>query len=149
MLDLAEQEKIKKELEECTFKPTVLVDPAEILKEVPQEPVWERLSNDKKQILEQREKMKEELEQKECTFKPNIQASLAETSRRMSLRRPSSPQLQRSPSKVEDKPEDAVTPVPAAVEPSTDATDVTESKAVLADYDNWAASLEEKMRELK
>ncbi|KAH9128010.1 hypothetical protein AeMF1_001753 [Aphanomyces euteiches] len=149
MLDLAEQEKIKKELEECTFKPTVLVDPAEILKEVPQEPVWERLSNDKKQIIEQRDKMKEELEQKECTFKPNIQASLAETSRRMSLRRPSSPQLQRSPSKVEDKPEDAVTPVPAVVEPSTDATDVTESKAVLADYDNWAASLEEKMRELK
>ncbi|RHY70895.1 hypothetical protein DYB30_008690 [Aphanomyces astaci] len=153
MLDLAEQEKLKKEMEECTFKPQVLVDPAIILKDLPTEPVWERLSNDKKQILEDREKRKEQLEQKECTFKPNIQGSAAESNRRMSLRRPSSPTLQRSPSKCVDKPVDAaeVQGVEGQVEPLTSVTgaDNSESKAILNNYDNWAATLEEKMLQLQ
>ncbi|KAF0685655.1 Aste57867_22491 [Aphanomyces stellatus] len=153
MLDLAEQEKLKKEMEECTFKPQVIVDPASILKELPQTPVWERLASDNKLVIEEREKLKEEMEQKECTFKPNIQVSHAETQRRMSLRRPSSPTLTRAASVRSDP-----TLVPPAVAEDdaviapTDvvvATDDAASKNILENYDNWAASLEEKMRGLK
>ncbi|RHY19334.1 hypothetical protein DYB32_010240 [Aphanomyces invadans] len=170
MLELAEQEKLKKEMEECTFKPQVLVDPALILKEVPQEPVWERLSNDKKQILEDREKRKEELEQQGCTFKPNILGNGCESTRRLSMRRPSSPTLQvillnpwiveddadlcvtqRSPSKSVEKPTDAIEQGASseATSPSVTGVDDSEPKAILTNLDSWAASFEEKMQQLQ
>ena len=64
LLQDKEQEKIKREMEACTFKPAVSIDPV-LLKDISAAPVWERLqknSNDKKQILEEREKLKERLE---------------------------------------------------------------------------------------
>ncbi|EQC25185.1 hypothetical protein SDRG_16936 [Saprolegnia diclina VS20] len=180
-LSLAEQQRLKREMEECTFHPHVSIE----LKEPPTEPVWERLSNDKKHILEERQRLKEENEAKGCTFKPDLGASMRSPARRNTTLLPPSTsapatappdvsppssiarQLRRQTSPQLDLPVTALVDVAAVL--TTDDTSMPpaapsllppfppvvgdevseQSRSILDNYDSWAATLEEKMRELK
>ncbi|OQR87693.1 hypothetical protein ACHHYP_08186 [Achlya hypogyna] len=177
LLSLAEQERIKRELEECTFHPQVSIE----LKDPPTEPVWERLSNDKKHILEERQRLKEALEAKDCTFKPDLGPSSRSPARRNTtllqgpstgtpespptstpkqFRRQTSPALDLTPSNLVDPtsilvvdevsaPQAAPTPIAPPFPAATSDEVSAQSQSILDNYDSWAATLEEKMRELK
>ncbi|DBA04665.1 TPA: hypothetical protein N0F65_012248 [Lagenidium giganteum] len=71
-IEMSEELKKQKELEECTFHPHVDVGEVKTPSQ-PGTPIWERLlSYDKNQVIEEREKLKQEKEMRECTFKPDI-----------------------------------------------------------------------------
>jgi len=72
-IELSEELKIQKEMEECTFRPQIDVPPPGGSKSESATPIWERLlSIDKNQIVEERERQKELQELESCTFRPEI-----------------------------------------------------------------------------